>query len=81
MKRENFERAAIIDNSVKQLMRIDKLLTNASAGRHRLAAVDIDCYDKATMLCDELLPPMILAKFRQVLADEILKLDKEFESL
>ena len=52
-----------------------------SGGNHLLAAVDYDCYNHATIREHCNIPPIILTKFRQVLADEAVRLDKEFEAL
>ena len=81
MKRENFERATIINEEIKRLQSIDRLLINAASDRNHLGAVAVDCYGHFEVLSDTDVPPLILAKFRQIIADEALKLDKEFEEL
>lgn len=81
MKRENFERAVALNDRVKRLQAIDKLLINSASGRHTLAAIDTDCYGKVEVINQESLPMDILNKFRRVLAEEVLELDKEFETL
>ena len=81
MKRENFKRAMVIDEEIKRLQAIDKVLINAASHQNRLGAVSVDCYGHFEVLSDTDVPPLILAKFRQIIADEALKLDKEFEEL
>jgi meiotically up-regulated gene 157 (Mug157) protein len=81
MKRENFERASVINEEIKRLQAIDKVLINACSNRNHLGAVSVDCYGHFEVLSDTDVPPLILAKFRQIIADEALKLDKEFEEL
>ena len=82
MKREQLERANKIDAEIKRLKELDNLLVTASTGgNHTLAAADIDCYNHFTILKSCNIPPIMLAKFRQIIADEVVKLDKEFESL
>ena len=81
MKRENFERASAINEEIKRLQAIDKVLINAASHQNRLGAVYVDCYGHFEVLSDTDVPPLILAKFRQIIADEALKLDKEFEEL
>ena len=81
MKREQLEKANKINSEIEKLRELDAVLLQATSGRHQLASIDIDCYnDKAVLKnCD--IPPIILAKFRQVIADEVLRLDAEFEAL
>jgi hypothetical protein len=82
MKREQLARANKIAEDIERIKELDKLLMRAtSGGNHLLAAVQYDCYDHFTV-CDRCnIPPIILTKFRQVLADEAEKLDEEFEAL
>lgn len=82
MKREQLARANKIAEDIERIKELDKLLVRAtSGGNHLLAAVDYDCYNHAT-ICEHCnIPPIILTKFRQVLADEAVKLDEEFEAL
>jgi hypothetical protein len=81
MKREQLERANKIDSQIKELKALDALLVQANTGRNQLAAADVDCYDHFTIMKHCSIPPIILAKFRQVIADEVVKLDEEFEAL
>lgn len=81
MKREQLEKANRIDNQIKELKELDAVLVQANTGRNQLAAADVDCYDHLTVWKHCNIPSIILAKFRQVIADEVVRLDEEFESL
>jgi hypothetical protein len=81
MKREQLEKANKIDSEIKKLTQLDNILTSAASGQNTLAAINRNCYGEVTVVSDVNIPPIILAKFRQVIADEAIKLDKEFESL
>ena len=82
MKREQLARANKLAEDIERIKELDKLLMRAtSGGNHLLAAVDYDCYNHVTVKERCNIPPIILTKFRQVLADEAVKLDKEFEAL
>lgn len=81
MKREQLENANRIDNQIKELKALDALLVQANTGRNQLAAADVDCYDHFTIMKHCSIPPIILAKFRKIIADEVVRLDEEFESL
>lgn len=81
MTRDKFDEAAVIKGQVDRLLAIDKLLTKSSTGRHLLAAIDVDCYDKVTVLEKESIPEELLQDFRQAIALRVVKLDKAFEAL
>lgn len=81
MKRENFERASAINKDIKRLEEIDRVLVKSFSNGNTLGAVHVDCYNHFEVLDSVLLTQTVLSKFRQILADEILRLDKEFEAL
>ena len=81
MKREQLERANKIEAEIKRLQELDKVIIQSCNGVHKLAAVSTDCYGHFEVLSETTIPPIILAKFRQIIADEVVKLDEEFESL
>ena len=81
MKREQLEKANKIESDIKRLMELDKVLVQSNNGVNKLAAVNTDCYGQHTVISDTMIPTSIFAKFRQIIADEVLRLDAEFEAL
>ena len=81
MKREQLERANKIDAEIKQLQALDKVLLQATTCDYKFGACRKDCYGSLEIYGEATIPPIVLAKFRQVIADEAQRLDEEFESL
>ena len=81
MTRDKFDQAAEIKTQIDKLMALDDLLTSASKGRHLLAAIDVDCYGKTTVLNSMALPEEILQGIRHLVALKVVSLDRAFEAL
>jgi hypothetical protein len=81
MKREQLEKANKIDAQINELQALDKVLVQATMKNIFFAASSKDCYGGFQLIGEAVIPPIILTKFRQVIADEALRLDREFESL
>lgn len=81
MTQDKFEQAIDIKNQIDRLLDIDTVLVKASAGRHLLAAVDVDDSSKVTILDKTAITEELLHAFRQTLTLKVLELDKAFKAL
>lgn len=81
MKLEDFERATTIKNQLDRIKNLDMLLCQAAKGHNLLASIEKDCYGNVTVLREECLNEEMLTAIRAVVAQKLIILRDEFESL